>query len=389
MTIIKDIILEVWHVYLDVSVFMLFGFLVAALLYVFFKPDRIKKYLGEGRVKPVLRSALFGIPIPLCSCGVIPVVTGLKKQGANDGAALAFMIATPESGVDSIAVSWAMLDPVMTVMRPIAGFITAISTGITANIVSSRDHKKPSITPDPFFAQSPQPEHNCNCGGETCANPPGEPDHAPPLLKRLAQGMNFAFGELLTDIAKPFAIGVVIAGIITFFFPSGISTWSQNNPFFSMLVMLVAGIPMYVCATSSTPIAAALILKGLNPGAALVFLLAGPATNAATMGVVKNMFGTRALAIYLGMISICSLAMGALLDLIYRLLAIQPTVVMGKAAEVLPYGVELTAALILAALLARSLLKRQDCHCHNHDHDHDHNHDHMHMHSAKAPMGKI
>nr|WP_319395535.1 SO_0444 family Cu/Zn efflux transporter [uncultured Desulfobacter sp.] len=381
MTTIKNIIFEIWHVYLDVSVFMLFGFLVAALLYVFFKTDRIKKYLGQGRVKPVLRAALFGIPIPLCSCGVIPVVSGLKKQGANDGAALAFMIATPESGVDSIAVSWAMLDPVMTVMRPVAGFITAISTGITANIFSRREHNKRPPAPDPFFAQAHQHEHSCNCDGHSCASSHSRTAQVPPLSKRLAQGLDFAFGELLTDIAKPFAIGVIIAGIITFFFPSGVSTWSQNNPLLSMLVMLVAGIPMYVCATSSTPIAAALILKGLNPGAALVFLLAGPATNAATMGVVKSMFGTRALAIYLGMISICSLAMGALLDLIYKLLAIQPAVVMGKAAEVIPYSVELAAALILAALLAKNLFKREDCHCHDHDHDH--------RHSGKAPMEEI
>ena len=381
MTTIKDIIFEIWHVYLDVSVFMLFGFLVAALLYVFFKADRIKKYLGKGRVKPVLLSALFGIPIPLCSCGVIPVVTGLKKQGANDGAALAFMIATPESGVDSIAVSWAMLDPVMTVMRPIAGLITAISTGIAENIFSSRDQEKASGTPEPFFVQTPQSGQTCGCSAGACAGVSGKTDHEAPLSTRLAQGLNFAFGDLLTDIAKPFTIGVVIAGFITFFFPSGISTWSQNNSFLAMLVMLVAGIPMYVCATSSTPIAAALILKGLNPGAALVFLLAGPATNAASIGVVKKIFGTRALAIYLGMISICALAMGSLLDLIYRLLTIQPSVVMGKAAEVLPYGVELTAALILAALLVRSLFKRQDCHCSDHDGDHTHN--------GKASMGQI
>lgn len=370
MTTIKDIIFEIWHVYLDVSVFMLFGFLMAGLLYVFFKADRIKKYLGKGRVKPVLLSALVGIPIPLCSCGVIPVVTGLKKQGANDGAALAFMIATPESGVDSIAVSWAMLDPVMTVMRPIAGLITAISTGIAENIFSSRDQEKVSVTPDPFFAQTPEPAQTCGCSAGVCAGTPGKTDHEAPLSTRLAQGLNFAFGDLLTDIAKPFTIGVCIAGFITFFFPSGISTWSQDNSFLAMLVMLVAGIPMYVCATSSTPIAAALILKGLNPGAALVFLLAGPATNAASMGVVKKIFGTRALAIYLGMISICALAMGSLLDLIYRLLAIQPSVVMGKAAEVVPYGVELAAALILAALLVRSLYKRKDCHCSDHDHTH-------------------
>lgn len=366
ITTIKNIILEVWHVYLDVSVFMLFGFLVAALLYVFFKADKIKKYLGKGRVKPVMLAALFGIPIPLCSCGVIPVATGLKKQGANDGAAMAFMIATPESGVDSIALSWAMLDPIMTIMRPIAGFITAISTGITQNIFSSRDQKKTTITQEPFFAQGHAPGSSCSCSSGACVDAAGKTVDQAPLSRRLAEGFNFAFGDLLTDIAKPFTIGVIIAGFITFFFPSGISTWSQNNSLLSMLVMLIAGIPMYVCATSSTPIAAALILKGLNPGAALVFLLAGPATNAATMGVVKNIFGTRALVIYLGMISICALAMGALLDLIYRLLAIQPSVVMGKASEVVPYGLELTAGLILAALLARSLFKRQD----GHDHDH-------------------
>jgi hypothetical protein len=125
--------MESWHIYLDVAIYMLFGFFIAGILYIFFKADKIKKYLGTGKVRPVILSALFGIPIPLCSCGVVPVAAGLKKQGANNGAALSFMIATPESGVDSIAISWAMLDPIMTVIRPVAGFITAISTGIVQN----------------------------------------------------------------------------------------------------------------------------------------------------------------------------------------------------------------------------------------------------------------
>ncbi|HCY84415.1 MAG TPA: permease [Desulfobacteraceae bacterium] len=133
MTFAKEILTESWHLYLDVSIYMLFGFLVAGILYVFFKADKIKQYLGKGKIKPVFLSALFGIPIPLCSCGVVPVATGLKKQGANSGAALSFMIATPESGVDSIAVSYAMLDPIMTVVRPVAGFITAVATGIAQN----------------------------------------------------------------------------------------------------------------------------------------------------------------------------------------------------------------------------------------------------------------
>ncbi len=133
MTIVSDILKESWLIYMDVAIYMLFGFFVAGVLYVFFKADKIKKHLGTGKIKPVILSALFGIPIPLCSCGVVPVATGLKKQGANNGAALSFMIATPESGVDSIAVSWAMLDPIMTITRPVAGFFTAISTGIAQN----------------------------------------------------------------------------------------------------------------------------------------------------------------------------------------------------------------------------------------------------------------
>lgn len=139
MNFVYEILKESWYLYLDVAIYMLFGFFVAGLLYVFFKPEKIKQYLGTGKIKPVILATLFGIPIPLCSCGVVPVATSLKKQGANSGAALSFMIATPESGVDSIAVSWAMLDPIMTVIRPVAAFITAVSTGIVQNYFGTED----------------------------------------------------------------------------------------------------------------------------------------------------------------------------------------------------------------------------------------------------------
>jgi uncharacterized protein len=139
MNFVYEILKESWYLYLDVAIYMLFGFFVAGLLYIFFKPEKIKQYLGTGKIRPVIISTLFGIPIPLCSCGVVPVATSLKKQGANSGAALSFMIATPESGVDSIAVSWAMLDPIMTVIRPVAAFITAISTGIAQNFFGTED----------------------------------------------------------------------------------------------------------------------------------------------------------------------------------------------------------------------------------------------------------
>lgn len=133
MRIIYEIMIESWNMYLNTAIYMLLGFFVAGILYIFFKAEKIKKYLGTGKTRPVILSALLGIPIPLCSCGVVPVAAGLKKQGANSGAALSFMIATPESGIDSISISYAMLDPIMTVIRPVAGFITAIATGIVQN----------------------------------------------------------------------------------------------------------------------------------------------------------------------------------------------------------------------------------------------------------------
>ncbi|MFH2093805.1 MAG: SO_0444 family Cu/Zn efflux transporter [Pseudomonadota bacterium] len=338
MSIVYEILKESWHLYLDVAIYMLFGFFMAGVLHVFFKADQIKQYLGTGKIRPVFLSALFGIPIPLCSCGVVPVAAGLKKQGANSGAALSFMIATPESGVDSIAVSWAMLDPIMTVIRPIAGFITAVSTGIIQNFFGTED--KP--------LQPAMPEPSCNCGSGSCSS--GSKSNLS-FLEKFKTGMIYAYGELLTDITKPFILGIFIAGAITFFFPEDLTVWANQYPFLSMLVMLAAGIPMYVCATSSTPIAAALILKGLNPGAALVFLLAGPATNAATMSIVKSLFNTRALIIYLSMIATCALTMGFLLDWIYVFFNIKASAVVGQAADIIPYPLKLLSAIVLIALM--------------------------------------
>lgn len=161
---------------------------------------------------------------------------------------------------------------------------------------------------------------------------------------------------MLNDIAKPFIIGIFIAGIITFFFPEDLTLWANDHSFLSMLVMLAAGIPMYVCATSSTPIAAALILKGLNPGAALVFLLAGPATNAATINIVKNIFNTRALVIYLSMIAVCSLAMGFFVDFVYKVLDIQASAVVGQASELFPESVQMISAAILTGLIIFNMI---------------------------------
>ncbi|PIE71336.1 MAG: hypothetical protein CSA22_03505 [Deltaproteobacteria bacterium] len=282
----------------------------------------------------------------------MPVVTGLKKQGANDGAALSFMIATPETGVDSIAVSWAMLDPVMTVFRPVAGFITAVSTGIVQNFFGTQELERSA----PMGALLPMAPEGADAAGSH-AHASADASRISSLPRRIIDGMRYAYGNLLNDIQQPFLFGILLAGLITFFFPEDFTLWTNEYPLVAMLIMLGVGIPMYVCATASTPIAAALILKGLNPGAALVFLLAGPATNAATMAVVKKLFNTRALLIYLGMITVCSLGMGLLVDLIYSTLNINAQVVVGQASALIPQSVMLGSAVLLAGLMAANWVK--------------------------------
>ncbi len=286
----------------------------------------------------------------------MPVVTGLKKQGANDGAALSFMIATPETGVDSIAVSWAMLDPVMTVFRPVAGFITAVSTGIVQNFFGTQELAR-SAPMGALLPMAPEGADATGRGAGSHTHASAEASRISSLPRRITDGMRYAYGNLLNDIQQPFLFGILLAGLITFFFPEDFTLWTNEYPLAAMLIMLGVGIPMYVCATASTPIAAALILKGLNPGAALVFLLAGPATNAATMAVVKKLFNTRALLIYLSMITVCSLGMGLLVDLIYSALNIDAQVVVGQAATLIPQSVMLGSAVLLAGLMAANWVK--------------------------------
>ncbi len=179
-------------------------------------------------------------------------------------------------------------------------------------------------------------------------------------------GFKYAFGELLPDISKPFIIGIFIAGIITLIFPDNIADMAADHQFYSMLIMLILGIPMYVCATSSTPIAAALILKGLNPGAALVFLLAGPATNAATINIVRKVFNFRALVIYLSMIAVCSLGIGFFVDWIYTFYSIHTIVTGGMASELIPYKLRLVAAFVLTTLILYNWIVNLQQHARHH-----------------------
>ena len=298
VSILLEVLESCWNILAEASPYILFGFFAAGILKGLIPDSLVAKHLGGSSKRSVIKASLFGIPLPLCSCGVIPAAIGLRRQGAGRGASAAFLVSTPESGVDSIAITYALLDPVMTVLRPVAAFVTATVTGLLINLLP----EAPAIV----IETEPLPTPLEESAGDN-----------PSMLQRMREGLGYAFGELLKDIGGWLLVGVAIAGLISFLVPDDFFTFLQGHNFISMLAMLIIGIPLYICASASTPVAAALILKGISPGAALVFLLAGPATNAATLTLVGRFWGRATTIVYLSSIALCSLALGALTDLLY------------------------------------------------------------------------
>jgi len=313
MILLERILAESWNVLCLSAPYMLFGFFIAGLLKAFIPDDFVARHLGRENGSSIVKAALFGVPIPLCSCGVLPAAAGLRKQGAGKGASTAFLISTPETGVDSIAVTWALLDPLMALLRPLSAFLTAMVTGQLVRSLDP-DVKKAAASPAPLeaFPMAPAGDEPSACG---CS----APGRKPTVMERLRMGMRFSFGDLFIDISGWFFVGVVIAGFITVFLSPELVDAYLGNPLVAMLAMLVIGTPLYVCATASTPIAAALVLKGLNPGAALVFLLAGPATNAAALSVITGILGKKSMVLYLVGIMVSSFLLGFAVDAVYSM----------------------------------------------------------------------
>jgi hypothetical protein len=272
---------------------------------------------------------------------VLPAAVSLRKQGATKGATTAFLISTPESGVDSIAVTYAMMDPLMTAARPIAAFFTALLAGVAENLFSFRRGEPPAV-PDLTC-----PVDGC-CDGVNC-DPEVHRNHHR-LHEKLSAGLRFAVTDLWGDIAPWFFFGLLLAGAITVLIPDDFFSRHLGSGLPAMLLMLAVGIPLYICATASTPIAAALILKGVSPGVALVFLLAGPATNAASITVLAATLGKRATAVYLATIAVCSVLMGWALDQAYAALGLSAKAAAGQAAEIVPVWLEWAAAVLILAI---------------------------------------
>ncbi|MBW1988513.1 MAG: SO_0444 family Cu/Zn efflux transporter [Deltaproteobacteria bacterium] len=341
MEFATGILASAWELFLDSAPFMVLGLLVAGLLRAFISPAAVARHFGTGRFWPVVKASALGVPLPLCSCGVLPAAVSMKKQGANNGAVASFLVSTPESGVDSMAVTYALLDPLMTVLRPVAAMVTALAAGLGQNFLDLENGRPaPSLEP------------------ACCPPNPEEEPAADGMARRLSTGLWFAFSDVWADMAGWFAVGLLAAGAVMALVPEDALAAVLGGGMGSMLIMLAAGIPLYICATASTPIAAALILKGVSPGAALVFLLAGPATNITSLAVLFGVLGKRATVVHLGFIAAFSLAFGLLADGLYSFFGVSAQALAGKGAEALPHWTGLAAGLFLLALSAPLLARR-------------------------------
>ena len=312
MDIPLKFILEFWATLCQMAPYLLFGFLCAGFISVFISEEKVEKHLGGKGFMPVLKATLFGIPLPLCSCGVLPVFASLRKKGAGKGAATSFLISTPQTGVDSILVTYSMLGPIFAIFRPLAAFVSGIFGGMLVDIFD-KDEKKCStgILPVNPVKDETLKESTCCCHEkkEKCCE---KEDRESGIIKRV---ITYGFVTLMDDIAKSLLVGILLAAAISLVVPENwFASMAIGNGFTGMIVMMLFGIPLYVCATASVPIAAVLIAKGVSPGAAFVFLMTGPATNAAAIAIVWNLIGRRSTLIYLGTLMVSALAFGLLLD---------------------------------------------------------------------------
>ena len=267
------------------SPYLLLGFLLAGLMHEFIPSKVYTRYLGSPSLKSVVLAALFGVPLPLCSCGVIPTAMGIRREGASKGATISFLIATPQTGVDSIIATYSLMGLPFAIIRPIVALLTAVFGGVLCNVFEVKSEELRVKNKSNHIAN----ESNSDSSLFT-------------LHSSLLKALSYAFGEMMEDIGKWLAIGLIVAGIITAAVPDSWFTIFQGNTLYSILFVLAFSIPMYLCATGSIPIALALMLKGLTPGAALVLLMAGPASNAASILVVGKVLGKRSMLIYLAAI---------------------------------------------------------------------------------------
>ncbi len=288
MNIIAGIIRESWYLFMKMSPYLLAGFVVAGFLNFFLKRDVIFRHLGKPGLFSVLKAVLFGVPLPLCSCGVIPPAATLYKSGASRGSVVAFLISTPTTGIDSIFATYGLLGGVFMIFRLAASVFIGLIAGFIVDIFPQKEQISKKEVQEDFYCEE----------------------------STLIGNLKYAFTELYASVAKWIFWGVLIGGFISFFVPDDFFSGKIGNRNFEYIFMLVVGVPLYVCATGSIPIAASLIAKGMSPGAGLIFLITGPATNTVTMLFAGKTLGKRSFIVYIITVVSGSLVAGFILDML-------------------------------------------------------------------------
>jgi len=285
---------EMWTLSVDMAPYILLGMLVSGIISVFVNSDMIFKHIGPKNFTSTLKSTLFGVPLPLCSCGVIPVAATLRESGASKGSTVSFLVSTPQTGVDSVFLTYGMLGPAFALFRPIAAFFSGILSGVVINNFDEDEH---------YYTRKEDLEKNNQLQ----------------FKDKIISGVKYGFISLPADIVVPLFKGLLVAAAISIFLPPDyIANHFTSNKYVQSLTMLAISIPFYVCATASIPVAVALMAKGISPGAAFIFLMAGPATNASSIAVIKNILGAKTLYFYLALISFSAIFFGLTFDLLFK-----------------------------------------------------------------------
>lgn len=379
----------------EMAPFLLLGFLLAGVIHVWIPNKLYVPKISKSNFKSVLWAALFGVPLPICSCGVIPTSIAIRREGASKGASVSFLISTPATGVDSILATYSLLGLPFAILRPIAAFVTALFGGVLTNAVTrgecrgdaSDENRKVAEAECGGVAEADccgSASGKCGCGASVAAEKCDCGEHALAaklsVLHRIKETLRYGFVDMVSNVSKWLCIGLVLGALIAAFVPNDFFLALREYPVLCMLAVLVLAMPMYTCATGSIPLALALVAKGITPGAALVLLMAGPATSIASMLVVGKAFGKRTLVAYLVSIAAGALFFGFIVDTFFMDTFLSAMLPSGAAME-MGHGAlgifDYVCACFLALLMIYSRIpKRRGKHCCCDEHcgcsEHDH-----------------
>ncbi len=333
---IQNFFSNLWTLFIDMSFYIMLGLLLVGILHSFVDKKWITSQIGSTSFWSVVKASIIGVPLPLCSCGVVPTAVELKKTGGSNGAVVSFLVSTPQTGVDSIIATWGILGPFIAIFRACAAFISGIITGAIVNIFG-KDVKLTETKSSCGCSSEPEPStSSCGCSSvpdpsesSCCCSTTPEPEETSCCCSSTSKPATISFGEklknvftygfcsFLDEIAFHFIIGILISALISTIIPEDFFIgYGLDSGILSMLLMVLIGLPMYICSTSSIPIALSLIMKGLSPGAAFVFLFTGPVSNMASLIVIAKSLGKKITAIYVGSVIVLSITFGMIFDYI-------------------------------------------------------------------------